>query len=136
MTQDPYSSPQTDFNYSSQLPNPKASLAMPLVENSFWLRLLGIALILNGALACLTIVGIIFGWLPIWIGILLFQAAAAYDRLKTNNNPQLEYDAHSKLALALKIQGIMVLIGLILFALYVCFIILMLVLGVSGMFLA
>jgi flagellar biosynthesis protein FlhB len=41
---------------------------------STWLKFLGIVSIISGAISAITIVGIIFAWLPIWMGVLLFQA--------------------------------------------------------------
>ena len=41
---------------------------------SAWLRFLGLVSVVSGALSALTIVGLIFAWLPIWLGVLLFQA--------------------------------------------------------------
>ncbi|NIW79677.1 MAG: hypothetical protein GWN16_09545, partial [Calditrichae bacterium] len=41
---------------------------------SAWLKFLGIVSIISGAVVAITIVGIIIAWLPIWLGVLLFQA--------------------------------------------------------------
>ncbi|MEO0079919.1 MAG: DUF5362 domain-containing protein [candidate division WOR-3 bacterium] len=39
-----------------------------------WLKFLGIVSIIGGGLQALSIVGILFAWLPIWLGVLLVQA--------------------------------------------------------------
>lgn len=127
MSQDPYTPPG---QYPIQ--SGKQSVAAPLIEASFWLKLLGISLILNGVIACISIIGIIVGWLPIWIGILFWQAASAYDAAKNSGDPRHEFEGHSKLGLALKIQGILVLIGLVFFALYIAFIISMIIFGFTA----
>jgi len=44
------------------------------VAMSFWLKILGIVMIVGGALTALSIVGIVIAWLPIWLGVLLVQA--------------------------------------------------------------
>lgn len=41
---------------------------------SAWLKFLGIINIAGGAICAITIVGILFAWLPIWLGVILFQA--------------------------------------------------------------
>lgn len=41
-----------------------------------WLNFLGILMIISGGLTAITIVGILFAWLPIWLGVLLVQAAS------------------------------------------------------------
>ncbi|MFQ5584705.1 MAG: DUF5362 family protein [Calditrichia bacterium] len=43
-------------------------------DMSGWLKFLGIVNIISGALSAITIVGIIYAWLPIWMGVLLLQA--------------------------------------------------------------
>lgn len=43
---------------------------------SAWLKLLGFLSMVCGALAVLTLVGILFAWIPFWLGILLFQAGS------------------------------------------------------------
>ena len=39
-----------------------------------WLKFLGILSIIYGALYALTIVGIVFAWMPIWLGIVMAKA--------------------------------------------------------------
>lgn len=46
------------------------------VHMSAWLKLLGFLSMVCGALAVLTVVGILFAWVPFWLGILLFQAGS------------------------------------------------------------
>ncbi len=41
-----------------------------------WLKFFGIVSIIGGAVNALTIVGIVWAWLPIWLGILLVQAGS------------------------------------------------------------
>lgn len=47
-----------------------------LSSASGWMKFLGVIMIFYGILIAITIVGIIFAWLPIWMGILLFRAAS------------------------------------------------------------
>jgi hypothetical protein len=41
-----------------------------------WLKFFGIVTIIAGALNALSLVGILWAWLPIWLGILLVQAGS------------------------------------------------------------
>jgi len=41
---------------------------------SAWLKFLAVANMLLGAFMVVTLIGILFAWLPIWIGVLLYQA--------------------------------------------------------------
>jgi uncharacterized membrane protein HdeD (DUF308 family) len=45
-----------------------------LNKASGWMKFLGILCIISGALSALTLLGIIVAWLPIWLGVLLYQA--------------------------------------------------------------
>mgnify|MGYP005725646681 CR=1 FL=1 len=49
-------------------------LTQTAIVMSSWLKFLGVIAIVSGAVLALTFVGIIFAWLPIWLGVLLFQA--------------------------------------------------------------
>ncbi len=58
------------------------------VNMTGWLKFVGIVTIVSGALAALSVVGIIFAWIPIWLGILLMQAAARAENARISDNPQ------------------------------------------------
>lgn len=47
---------------------------------SAWLKLLGFLSMVCGALAVLTLVGILLAWVPFWLGILLYQAGSRASR--------------------------------------------------------
>jgi hypothetical protein len=94
--------------------------SQPLYESRNWLKLLGIVTIIQGALAALTLVGIIVAWLPIWMGILLIQAANGADLAgQTGVSSELK-KALGSLKTYFIINGVMVLIGLIILALTIC----------------
>jgi hypothetical protein len=74
-----------------------------------WLKLLGIVTLLSGIPAALTIVGLVFAWLPIWLGVLLIQAGGAAQR-------ETDYDLLrliEKLKTYFIVQGIMLIIAVI-----------------------
>jgi hypothetical protein len=41
-----------------------------------WMKFLGIVSIVGGALNALSLIGILWAWLPIWVGIVLMQAGS------------------------------------------------------------
>jgi hypothetical protein len=51
-------------------------LSVPLFQAKGWLKFLGILSIIGGVFQALTIVGIIYAWIPIWSGVLLHQAGS------------------------------------------------------------
>ncbi len=54
---------------------------------STWLRFLSVIYIFSGALTALTIIGIVVAWLPIWLGVLLFQAGDRAANAHQTGNP-------------------------------------------------
>ena len=93
-----------------------------------WLKLIGIVSIVSGALTALSIVGIIFAWLPIWMGVLLIQAASSASNAQNVDNQQELVTMLEKFRLYFIIQGILVIVGL---AITVLAIIAVLILGLS-----
>ncbi len=77
-----------------------------------WLKLLGIIQIVAGILQAITIFGIIWAWLPIWLGVVLNSAAnRAQDYVeKEDDNALVEFTG--KLKLYFIINGIMMIISL------------------------
>ena len=51
-----------------------SQLKQTAIAMSAWLKFLGIIAIVSGVVLALTFIGIVFAWLPIWLGVLLFQA--------------------------------------------------------------
>jgi fatty acid desaturase len=47
-------------------------IAQPIFEAKGWMKFLGVLMIICGVLTACTIIGIIFAWPPIWLGVVLF----------------------------------------------------------------
>lgn len=97
--------------------NAVRTIMAPLVEGKFWMKLLGVLMILSGALQAITIVGLLWAWLPIWLGVLLFQSCGEAERAMSSEDTDGARRATDKLRLFFMIQGILVLIMLVCFAL-------------------
>ncbi|HEX6929186.1 MAG TPA: DUF5362 family protein [Gammaproteobacteria bacterium] len=89
-------------------------IALPLYNAKFWMKLIGVVMIIYGAIVALTIVGIVVAWLPIWIGVLLFQAATAAEAAYSQGDQEAAIRATDKLKVYFIINGVMMLIGIIL----------------------
>jgi hypothetical protein len=87
-------------------------LGLPIYQSKGWLKLLGVVSILNGILAALTLIGIVFAWLPIWMGVLLYQAASAVERSQVSGETKALTQSLEKLKLYFTISGVMAVIGL------------------------
>lgn len=77
---------------------------------SIWVKLLGIINIIFGALTALSLVGIIIAWLPIWLGVLLFQAGSRADEALAGKRPDQLITMMEKLRLYFLIQGILIIV--------------------------
>ena len=94
-------------------PNDVRAIMRPLTDGKFWMKLLGVMMIISGALQVLTIIGILWAWLPIWLGVLLFQAAGAAEEASAGGDVAAATRATDKLRVFFMIQGILMLIALL-----------------------
>ena len=70
--------------------------------------------IVSGALAAISIVGIVFAWLPIWLGVLLWQSGNAVESAHETGDAASFLKSQDKLKTYFLITGIVSLIGIIL----------------------
>lgn len=92
-------------------------LSEPLAASKGWMKLLGVVFIIQGALAAITIIGIIIAWLPIWIGILLMQSAGAIEQAQATGDEAQFRRSMDKLRTYFVILGILILISIALMVL-------------------
>ena len=106
-----------NFNQNPQGPPQRNPMLMmlinPLYQAKMWIKLIGILMIIYGAIMAITIFGIIVAWLPIWIGVTLFQAGSAIEEAYMTQNQGAFLKALNKLKTYFTIMGVLVLIGLI-----------------------
>ncbi len=89
-------------------------LLASLIKNSFWMKLVGVVLIVAGVFYCITIFGLLIGWLPIWLGVLLFSSAKRLDVLREGESAAIAVESIDKLSLFFKISGIATLVYVVL----------------------
>ena len=130
--------------YSSTIPGPSPTASsvetanstsypfQPLYDSLFFLKFLAWYFIITGGLACVTILGAIYGWLPLWIGICLKNACRDLENGYQSRNAALLHNASRNLATVAKIIAVMSMIGVAFFALYILIIIFVVIAGVIG----
>lgn len=106
-------------------------LSVPMYEARGWLKFLGVLSILGGIAQALSIVGILVAWLPIWIGILLYQAASSIEGAAQAGNRFAFLDALNKLKTYFVIQGVLSVISILIALFVVCLAFLLPLLGIS-----
>ena len=85
-------------------------LLASLIENVIWVKILAVFFIVYGVLQCLSIVGLLVGWLPIWLGVLLLSSAKLLDLVGEGGNSEHAVESIEKISLYFKISGIVVLV--------------------------
>lgn len=87
-------------------------ICLPLFNAKFWMKLMGVVMIIYGVLIALSIIGLLIAWLPIWIGVLLFQAANGIDAGYVQGDQEAAIRGMEKLKLYFIINGVLLLIGI------------------------
>lgn len=88
-------------------------LGIPIYQSRGWLKFLGVISIIQGIVSAITIVGIIFAWLPIWIGVLLYKCATTMERAYISGDKRTYIESLDKLKTYFIIQGIVSVLGII-----------------------
>jgi hypothetical protein len=88
-------------------------LGLPLLESKGWIKFLGVVSVIQGIVVAFTLVGLIIAWLPIWIGVLLYQSASILERAHLTGDRATFSAAMAKLKTYFMIQGILTLLGII-----------------------
>lgn len=107
----------------------------PLTRASGWITFAGVLSVIYGASACLTIIGAIIGWVPLWGGILLIQSQSRIKDGYRKGNPELMREGTDLMRKAIKLWGILTVVMLGLVALFYAVMIIAVVIGgASGSF--
>lgn len=134
MSSNPYSvNPPAYGSYQQPLKGGAGGHAMqPLHEKAGWLIFLGWVWIISGVIVCLSIIGLIIGWLPIWMGITLKGAGENLKAGFQAGNEGNLYQASQQLSTYFMIVAVMTLIGLAINLLYIGFVLLAVLVGIGG----
>lgn len=99
----------------------------PLYDAKGWLMLTAWFLIVIGVIYCITIIGLIIGWLPLWMGFLLKAASESLKSGFEQQDPMAIQQATRKLSTLATIFGVITIIYIVMIAVYLAFIILAIV---------
>ncbi|MBP6876022.1 MAG: DUF5362 domain-containing protein [Candidatus Eisenbacteria bacterium] len=90
---------------------------IPVQESRGWLKFLGVVFIASGILTALTIFGLLFAWVYIWAGVLLWQAGNRAEQAALRRDPSELERYLVDMRKIFMIAGIVTAIGLALTAL-------------------
>jgi hypothetical protein len=116
--------------YPTPYPNPSApapqetqlvqQLSIPIFQARGWLKFLGVLSIISGVGSALSIVGIIFAWLPIWMGVLMFQAGSSIAPAGQFGDKFAFLSSMGSLKTYFVLQGILALLGIVFAVTMIC----------------
>ncbi len=92
-------------------------VSAPLYSARGWMKFVGIMLILTGVFYAISIVGLLFAWVPIWLGILITSASNRMDAAYNSGDKYSFIEAQTKIGTYFTVFGVLMLIGLVLTAL-------------------
>lgn len=103
-----------------QEPRMIQELSVPIHQARGWLKFLGVMSIIGGVGQALTIVGILFAWLPIWMGVLMYQAGSSIDSASQFGDKFAFLRSLGSLKTYFVLQGVLTLIGIIITVSMLC----------------
>jgi hypothetical protein len=106
-------------------------LSAPIYQARGWLKFLGILSIISGIGTALSIAGIIIAWLPIWMGILMFQAGSSIDSAGQFGDKFAFLRSMGSLKTYFVLQGILTLVGILLAVSMLCIMFVLPLLGLT-----
>jgi hypothetical protein len=88
-------------------------LASVLASGSGWMKFLAVLMFIYGGFCILTITGIIFGWIPIWLGVVLWGAATRATQATYSGSESDLGIALDKVRFFFKLYGILFIVGFV-----------------------
>jgi hypothetical protein len=106
-------------------------LSVPIHQARGWLQFLGVLSILGGVGQALSVVGILWAWVPIWMGVLLFQAGSNIESAAQSGDKSSFLRSMGNLKTYFVIQGILTLIAILIVVGMLCILFILPLLGVT-----
>jgi len=97
------------------------NISSPLYEVLNWMKFVGISSVASGVLSIFSLIGIVYAWLPIWMGVLLYKAANEVDIAHTTKNEQALKAALKSLKTYFVINGVLLILSFVGFIMVVVF---------------
>jgi hypothetical protein len=106
-------------------------LSVPLFQARGWLKFLGILSIIGGVGQALSIVGILIAWLPIWMGVMMYQAGSNIGNAGQFGDKFAFLRSMSNLKTLFTIMGVLSLLSIILALIMICLAVVLPLIGIS-----
>jgi hypothetical protein len=106
-------------------------LSVPIYQAKGWLKFLGILSIVGGVVQALSIVGILMAWLPIWMGVLMYQAGSNIEPAAQFGDKFGFYRSMNSLKTYFVLQGVLTLLGITIVVAALCIMFVLPLIGVT-----
>jgi hypothetical protein len=125
---------QNTTNYESN--NQQMNFMMNSIIDSLsgWMKFIGIYTIVTGALTCIGIITAALGIPLIFAGIALTRGSKSIKSYKQHNSPYILNEVFTSFNKYFKIQGIMAIIGIAIFVIYIVILLFVFVVSINGVF--
>ena len=104
-------------------------MSAPIYQARGWLKFLGVLSIIAGVGQALSIVGILIAWLPIWMGVLMFQAGSSIESAGQFGDRFAFLRSMSSLKTYFVLQGVLTLVGIVIAVSMLCIMFILPLLG-------
>lgn len=107
-------------------------LSVPIYQAKGWLKFLGILSIISGIFQAISIAGILFAWLPIWMGVLMYQAGSNIESAAQFGDKFSFLRSMGNLKTYFVLQGVLTLLSILFFVSVLCILVVLpLVFGIT-----
>ncbi len=106
-------------------------VSQPIYQARGWLKFLGVLSIIGGVFQALSIVGILVAWVPIWMGVLMFQAGSSADAAHRSGDRFAFLGSMNSLKTFFILQGVLSLIGILVAVSMLCITFVLPLIGVT-----
>ena len=96
------------------------------------MKLVGVLLIVQGAIVALSIIGLVIAWLPIWIGVLLMRSAKKAEEAYLVGGEVEAIESLASLKTVFTIYGVVSIIGIGFMILYIVLLVVLIASGDLG----
>jgi hypothetical protein len=123
-------------NYAAPAPVPQDShliqeLSAPIYQSRGWLKFLGVLSIIGGVTQAISVVGILIAWLPIWMGVLMFQAGSSIDSAGQFGDKFALLRSLNSLKTYFVLQGVLTLLAIVVVLSMLCILFILPLLGLT-----
>ncbi len=106
-------------------------LSVPIYQAKGWLKFLGIMSIISGIFQAISIAGIIIAWLPIWMGVLMYQAGSNIESATTLGDKFSFLRSMDSLKTYFVLQGVLSLLGILFALAMLCILVILPLIGIT-----